>query len=406
MKKLAISIPNYNRIEKLQKLVSNIINQIQVSNLENIVQLCISDDASRYDPSDMINAIKIQFPEIDIKYERKSINQGMDYNFLNCVLMADTEYCWIVGNDDFPLSNSIQYVVDYLNIHSDADFIVTPFDIFSENGEYRSSLNPLDVWTESVFDTHNENEKTFLLKSINHNSGIFGFLSNVIFRKKYWENNKNKYLDRMDSLFIQMYMNIGTLLEGAVYYYLPVKLIKNFADDTTNVSVERVSRILFGLDGVAEYFFDGELKKHFKKVLTDAYISGTVWHLPNSNFYKQKLLQINSEKNLLYKKYYIMPDQCKKVLENEKIIIYGSGDYGNRTYQELKKRSLNVIAIADSDRKKTGKPFEDMFIINIKDVVDNYSLNAPYVIVANYFHLCDMVYYLQNNGVKKIGILL
>ena len=54
MKLLSICIPNYNRIEKLNHLVSKVINNIKKNNLYEKVEICISDDCSFIDPSQMV----------------------------------------------------------------------------------------------------------------------------------------------------------------------------------------------------------------------------------------------------------------------------------------------------------------------------------------------------------------
>jgi glycosyltransferase involved in cell wall biosynthesis len=58
-KKLSIAIPNYNRLEKLKRLVDEVIRQIQIGKLEEDVQICISDDFSLEDPSEIMIYRKI-----------------------------------------------------------------------------------------------------------------------------------------------------------------------------------------------------------------------------------------------------------------------------------------------------------------------------------------------------------
>ena len=58
MKKLAICIPNYNRLENLKRLMIEIIRQITENQLHEQVQVCVSDDCSRENPEEIINWIK------------------------------------------------------------------------------------------------------------------------------------------------------------------------------------------------------------------------------------------------------------------------------------------------------------------------------------------------------------
>ena len=102
MKYLAICIPNYNRLDKLKRLIEKCVVQIIHSSLERDVEICISDDCSTEDPTEVITSMQRKYPSILFRYQRNEKNEGMDYNFLNSVLLSDSLYCWIVGNDDVP----------------------------------------------------------------------------------------------------------------------------------------------------------------------------------------------------------------------------------------------------------------------------------------------------------------
>lgn len=406
MKKIAISIPNYNRIEELERLINEIIRQVYDYDLTDNVQICVSDDCSPEDPTEVVCRLIQNNPTLDIRYARKHENQGMDYNFRDCVLMAEAEYCWIIGNDDIPTSDALKKVIDFLNNNKDAEFLVTPFDVHDEQGCYRTTVFPFGQCSDFRVDTSINEEKKDLLLKVVHNSGVFGFLSNVVFRRDKWVKNKEKYSDKMQSIFIQMYMNIDTVMSGCVYYYSGTKIIINNADDKTNDSINRICKILVGLDGVVEYFFEGEVKCHFKKVLTDAYINGEIWKLPEDNCFYDLVTSIESEKNTLYKKYYIPESEVKKQLDDCSIVIYGTGDYGNRTYNVLNKNGIvRNIVFADSSSDKVGGYINGCRIISVDEMVNRSKENDAFVIVANHFNLCDMVYLLENRQVDRIGII-
>jgi|GEM_PF-2217024 glycosyltransferase involved in cell wall biosynthesis len=403
-KKLSIAIPNYNRLEKLKRLVDEVIRQIQIGKLEEDVQICISDDFSLEDPSEIMNEFIEKFPLIDIKYTRKNSNQGMDCNFLDSVLLSDAEFCWIIGNDDVPTEDALEKLIEYINLN-DFDFLVTPFDVFSEVGEYRTTIEPLEFREKISFNTFKKLDRDKLVLGIRHNSGLFGFLSNVIFRRSIWEKNKNKFNDKMNTLFIQMYMNIEQLLEGAIYRYDSFKIIKNYADDDTNMSIDRICKILIGLDGVVEHFFTGAYKEHFKQILTDAYINGMVWSLEDDNKYKKALVKIESPKNTCYKKYYLDQTTCENVLKDKKVVIFGAGDYGKRTYNVLMAKNIEVDAVVDSDSNKIGKEFADLTIISYENMLQSFDKEKLFVIVANHFNLVNMIEKLNKSEVNNIGII-
>ena len=403
-KKLAIVIPNYDRLDALITLIREIIKQVERDSLQADVQICISDDHSPKDPTSAVELLMKSNPDISISYLRKDKNEGMSRNFYDSVMMAEAEYCWIIGNDDIPENDGIRKVLRHLDSCNGLDFLVTPFDVYDEEG-LRLSVYPLEDKCERIYDTNLASDRHDLFFSIVHNAGIFGFLSNVVFRKEIWGIRENSFLDKMGTLFIQMYMNIDKLVSGAIYKYTPEKIIKDGTDYETNGHIERLTGVLFGLDEVVEYFFTGDEKRHFKHVLTDGYISGLVWKLPDDNPYKKKLRTLDSEKNSVYSKYYIPPEQRKEKLTRRNIYIFGSGDMGHRAYQELREYDANILAVFDSDKNKEGSPFENLEIIHKDKMTEMFRKKGGIVIVANYYSLVDMVRDVEKMGIDNIGII-
>ncbi|MFG6367690.1 MAG: glycosyltransferase family 2 protein [Lachnospiraceae bacterium] len=405
MKLLSICIPNYNRIDKLERLLREAASQITERDLTKQVQICVSDDYSLESPEQLIDSIRKEYQQIEFRFRRNKENRGMDYNFLNSVMMASSTYCWIIGNDDLPDTDSISKVITFIKSKPDTDIFLTPFDVYDDKNVVKMSIYPLEGGKEIVFDTSILEQYSELLLSVRHNSGLFGFLSNVVFQRKNWEKYKECFQDKLNTIFIQMYMNIQTLKDGAIFRYIPDKIVKNYMDDKTNESIERICRILMGLDGVVEYFFDGIEKEHLKRIMVDAYISGKVWGLPNENVFKKKVLAISSPKNLLYKKYFVPVDIRKKFFQSKQVIIYGAGEYGHKVYEELMEYDATIIGIADSAESKKGLLFEHFEIMSIKEMVELYTKQDIYILVANHFYLGEMISTLQQNRIKNIGII-
>ena len=405
MKILAICIPNYNRIDKLEKLVFEASKQIISNDLREYVQICISDDFSWVNPKRLIEKLKVENPGVEIKFERNTKNEGMDYNFLHSVMMAESEYCWIVGNDDLISEDGIKKTLEILQKWKGIDILLTPFDIYEEDEKIRGIIYPLKERKERLFNTAVQSQYKELLLQVEHNSGIFGFLSNVVFKRSKWVEYKTLFMNKMDTLFIQMYMNIQSLNDGAYLLYSPEKIIKNYADDDTNNTIKRICKILFGLDGVVEYFFEGEEKLHLKRKLVDAYINGVVWNLQEDTLYKKKVRAINSPKNRIYAKYFIPFEKRAVFFAEKKLLIYGAGDYGKKVYKELKKYGAKIIGIADSDESKQGMKFEEFKILSFKEMIELYEEQNGYILVSNHFSLEIMVNVLLNNDVERIGII-
>lgn len=404
MKLLSICIPNYGRIKKLKRLICEISRQVIEDDLTKQIQICISDDCSPENPYNDVKEIEMMYPEVEILFRRCKENQGMDYNFLNSVLMASGNYCWIIGNDDMPAKDGLAKAVDILSA-SNIDILMTPFDIYDDNENVRQTIYPLMENKKQIFYTSVREQYSDLLMSVDHNSGIFGFLSNIVFKREKWVEYRERFKDKMDTIFIQMYMNIETLKNGAICLYSPEKIIKNYADDETNESIDRICKILFGLDGVVEYFFQGKEKEHLKRKLVDAYISGGVWELPEESSYKKRVREIVSTKNQLYKTYFISLEKRKNFYIGKKFIIYGAGEYGRKVYKELRSFGASIVGIADSSVLKTGTRFNEFSIMSVDEMDKLYQKQDICVLVANHYALEDMVNTLLERKIENIGIV-
>ena len=209
----------------------------------------------------------------------------------------------------------------------------------------------------------------------------------------------------MDTIFIQMYMNIKLLESGAQYMYLPQKIIKNYADDVLCASIKRSSDVLFGLNGVIDYFFDGEIKNKLKRLIVDEHIEGTLWDLPKNNEIKKKIEMISTAKNEIYRKFFVPTYKRKKFLENKKIILFGAGNYGMRAFRELHSYFADIVAVVDSDQKKCGENFEGYQIQNVINIKKIYELENAYIIIANHKNLEEMVQGLLNQDIDRLAVI-
>lgn len=409
MKYLSICIPNYNRQDKLKRLLNAAAQQIMKFSLEEEVQICISDDCSINDPIDLIEQIKENYPVVDIIYKRNSTNMGMDYNFLNSVMIADSKYCWIVGNDDLPTDEGIKSVVNNLKAHNDEiDLMVTPFDVYDDKDEVRTTIYPLKKAYEKeiIFDTNNYEDYKRLIDDIAHNSGLFAFLSNTIFKRDNWVKYKELFSDKLNTIFIQMYMNIHTLKCGAAYLYYPEKIIKNYADDEINDTIKRLGDVLCGLYGVVDYFFDGEDNLSLQKSIVDDYVVGVLWDLPKENKYKQTLEKMKTHRSDLFRKYFIPTIKREEIFKNRPAVILGTGNFGRQTLEILKGIGANIVAVIDSNPSRQGEKLGEYTIQHKEKFYLDKSLHNAVVVVANSKSIDVMIKELEDKGLKNIALLL
>lgn len=407
MKKLAICVPNYNRPEKLERLLFALAEQIRQNSLEDMVEICISDDCSLEDPTNFVCSIQEKYSSVTIRYKRNDVNRGMDYNFLSSVLLSDSLYCWIIGNDDLPTDDGIKTVVDSLEEKKESvDIMVTPFDVLGRDGRVRNTIYPLSTESETEFDTGKREDYERLLGKISHNSGLFGFLSNVVFKRRHWEVFRERFQDKMGTIFIQMYMNIQLLEQGGRYRYLPRKIVRNYADDAMNVSIRRCCDVLLGLDGVINYFYSGRIRERLKRVIVDEHITGMVWGLPEWNEYKKRIREISTRKNEIYRRFFLMPEERKQFFErNKKVILFGAGNFGRKAMEELGRYGAEILAVADSDPQKHGNMFGSHVIIAPGDIRQIYKAEQAYIVIANNRNLEEMTEQMMEQGMERIAVI-
>lgn len=107
--KLAICIPTYNRAKKLDACVRSLIPQLERYG----IPIYISDNAST-DETELIAAgLKDVYPFLF--YSRNESNLGADRNFQLVLGYPDTEYSWLLSDDDLILEKGIDAVMALLD---------------------------------------------------------------------------------------------------------------------------------------------------------------------------------------------------------------------------------------------------------------------------------------------------
>ena len=398
---LSICIPNYERKEKLNTLIKRIVNDIELNNLYEEVEICVRDDGSLEDPTEYVEAIQCHNPRIRLKYQRDTVNRGMDYNFLNSVKMAEGEYCWIIGNDDLPSEKGILNALSLIRKYNLVDCIVTPV-YTCRNGEFYEWLYPLKERTERIYNTSNSREFDELIDNVEDNgTALFCFLSNVIFKRERWVNHGEMFADKMDSIFIQMYMNIQTLVEGGLYLYSPTQIIIN---EVSGIGNERLSiKIPQGLHGVICHFFSGEQKQLLLSRIMDLYVCGGYLEtLSEEN--RKEILTLQSERINTYREYYIAPEERDVLLKDKRIVIYGSGVYGERALKRISEYKDQIIGFCDSDDKKIGMRIDGYTVYQIEDLKGE-DLDRIIFIIESKYNFNDIRDMLISINVKSIGII-
>ncbi|ALI99758.1 glycosyltransferase family 2 protein [Rufibacter tibetensis] len=111
---VTIAIPTYNRNIKLKRTVELLLPQLNPQ-----IKLKIFDNCSDIPVSETLKDIL----DSGIEIERNKINIGMSGNFIKCFESCDTEWLWMLGDDDPPCANAIQIIEDVINSNANCSFI-------------------------------------------------------------------------------------------------------------------------------------------------------------------------------------------------------------------------------------------------------------------------------------------
>lgn len=108
---LTIAIPTYNKVACLENLLNNILSQ--VAELEENIEICISDNNSPDNTQKVVAKFKENHPNL-INYNRNKENLGAEKNMLLVIEMSKGEFVWLFGDDDLIVPNGLKDVINFI----------------------------------------------------------------------------------------------------------------------------------------------------------------------------------------------------------------------------------------------------------------------------------------------------
>ncbi|MCZ2497703.1 glycosyltransferase [Xylophilus sp. Kf1] len=100
---LTIAIPTFNRAACLESLLESLCNQRSISE----AQILVSDNGSTDHTAAVLDGYKHR---LNLKVVGFSKNKGFDQNYRNCLIHAEGEFLWIMGDDDKLLPEAVASV--------------------------------------------------------------------------------------------------------------------------------------------------------------------------------------------------------------------------------------------------------------------------------------------------------
>lgn len=257
---LSICIPTYNRAEKLQQCLENIICQFKNDGIENLIEVVISDNASIDNTTEIVKKFQESFN--NIKYFRNEKNIGMDENIINSVVKANGKYCWHIGDDDFIQNGVLEFLVDFLSKKEVALLTVNfhPFIDIRKSLEKDNNINQrFIIYSDSPVEFY----------KMGYCQGILGIF---IFNRALWMKVDRKNYEEFWSYYEIILKMLPASHLPLAYLSYPVLFIgqdynwnKNGAALFTALHVKKLFDKLrnFGYDG---NFIDSEINGFAKKL--------------------------------------------------------------------------------------------------------------------------------------------
>lgn len=112
MFKLSILIPTYNRSKFLLKNLDQLANTITNNNLQDEVEIIVSNNQSTDETHDEVNNFKINNSHLSINYFLQDSNIGLEKNALFVLKKAKGEFVMYLGDDDYLHS---LYLIEVIN---------------------------------------------------------------------------------------------------------------------------------------------------------------------------------------------------------------------------------------------------------------------------------------------------
>lgn len=185
--KIAVCIPTYNRANSLENCLKSLLHAKYTSNIS--FEICISDNGSIDSTEEVVQAAK---KNLDINYHKNTSNLGYARNFTKVVSMAESEFIWLIGDDDLLMPDAVSRLINLINSNPKVDFFYV--NSYLLDAKYFDDVNipfsteDLPVNMKSFSSYQNSGEIPFL--ELIDPKISFDFLGGMflsVFRKNLWD---------------------------------------------------------------------------------------------------------------------------------------------------------------------------------------------------------------------------
>ena len=374
MKKLAICIPNYGKRELLLRLLNQTISQVRDSKYIDEVEICVSDDASPDDITEDVNAIISANPDLSIKYQRLVKNKGRWGNIKEVVAMSDTEYCWVIGNDDiYAGQNAIRDVVAIL--FKDSPSILT-FPTILYNGSKYEQYSQLPPQTGNcVLDLSDREDFSRWYASTDNWLSFFSDSMLVAFKKELWDKYVGDITLEDNGFGFWIVLSTIALSGSPIHYVEQFYIVRNFTDDADNWD-DRDFSFVYLRDCFLMWKRLQQINKDAARVFDNC---TAYWYLERYHLLMESDESTASQKQLirenatdlfrLITRFYL-PDNKLAELKQRKVFLFGTGEAGMKVKSKLDSHGIKIINFIDNNESKQGEYIDGIEAISPQEALN------------------------------------
>lgn len=200
---LAICIPTMNRVDSLKKTLRGLSESLIKENLEQKVQIIVSDNGSTDETPSFLESFLIENKNSRINCH--SVNVGFGRNLWKTAMLAEARYIYFCGDDDEVIADNLSQLISILK-ESKPKLLLLNSESGHKVGDRKKIRNDI---------THIDNLNLYLSQL-----GVFHatFIGNLVFSKDFFCNYRN-YVGYIDSAYPHMVPVLDCLNEYGVHFF-------------------------------------------------------------------------------------------------------------------------------------------------------------------------------------------
>jgi glycosyltransferase involved in cell wall biosynthesis len=144
---LTIAIPTYNRHQLVEDSIRLLLPQLSID-----CELLLIDNHSLPPIADRMASVIAQYPNAKTRLVYNDVNIGGGANILRCFELCETEWMWLLGDDDLIAPDAVEIILSRIRQHPNGVFLNFASDTFPRAATFvtigqTEFVNNLDDWS-------------------------------------------------------------------------------------------------------------------------------------------------------------------------------------------------------------------------------------------------------------------